>query len=174
MAIHIGRREFIITLGAAAIAWPVVARAQQPIGKIRHLGVLLPGLPEASMGKATRDRLRELGYTEGSDILLEARWADGKKERLDELAVELARLQLDAIIAYTTPGAIAARKATTTIPIVFLFVGDPVGAGVVPSLAHPGGECNRHLIAGDGIERQAARNSLRTRPQGVSHCHALE
>ena len=60
-------------------------------------------------------------------------------ERLDELAVELAHLQLDAIIAYTTPGAIAARKATTTIPIVFLFVGDPVGSGVVPSLAHPGG-----------------------------------
>jgi putative ABC transport system substrate-binding protein len=91
------------------------------------------------MGKATRDRLRELGYTEGRDILVQARWADGKMERLDELAVELARLQLDAIIAYTTPGAIAARKATTTIPIVFLFVGDPVGAGVVPSLAHPGG-----------------------------------
>src|SRR5436190_2675507 len=91
------------------------------------------------MGKATRDRLRELGYTEGRDILLQARWADGKMERLDELAVELARLQLDAIIAYTTPGAIAARKATTTVPIVFLFVGDPVGAGVVPNLAHPGG-----------------------------------
>src|SRR5205807_10402995 len=71
--------------------------------------------------------------------LLQARWADGKMERLDELAAELARLQVDVIIAYTTPGAIAARKATTTIPIVFLFVGDPVGAGVVPSLAHPGG-----------------------------------
>jgi putative ABC transport system substrate-binding protein len=91
------------------------------------------------MGKATRDRLRELGYTEGNDIVLEARWADGKMERLNELAAELARLQLDAILAYTTPGAIAIRKATTTIPIVFLFVGDPVGAGVVPSLAHPGG-----------------------------------
>ena len=67
------RREFILALGGAAV-WPLAARAQQPIGKIRHLGVLLPGLPEASMGKATRDRLRELGYTEGRDILLEARW----------------------------------------------------------------------------------------------------
>ncbi len=132
------RREFITLLGGAA-AWPLTARAQQPIKKIRYLGLLLPGPPEASMGKATRDRLRGLGYTEGRDILLEARWADGKMEPLDELAVELARLELDAIIAYTTPGALAARKATTTIPIVFLFVGDPVGTGVVPSLARPGG-----------------------------------
>jgi putative ABC transport system substrate-binding protein len=140
MAIHLRRREVIIGLvGGTAAAWPIGSTAQQPIKKIRSLGLLLPGLPEASMGKATRDRLRELGYTEGRDILFQARWADGKMERLDELAVELARLQLDAIIAYTTPGAIAARKATTTIPIVFLFVGDPVGAGVVPSLAHPGG-----------------------------------
>ena len=140
MAIHLRRREVIIGLvGGTAAAWPIGSTAQQPIKKIRSLGLLLPGLPEALMGKATRDRLRELGYTEGRDILLQARWADGKMERLDELAVELARLQLDAIIAYTTPGAIAARKATTTIPIVFLFVGDPVGAGVVPSLAHPGG-----------------------------------
>jgi putative tryptophan/tyrosine transport system substrate-binding protein len=139
MSIHLRRREVIIGLGSTAAAWPIGSTAQQPIKKIRSLGLLLPGLPEASMGKATRDRLRELGYTEGRDLLLQARWADGKMERLDELAVELARLQLDAIIAYTTPGAIAARKATTTIPIVFLFVGDPVGAGVVPSLAHPGG-----------------------------------
>jgi putative ABC transport system substrate-binding protein len=139
MTVTIGRRELLAALGGAAAALPLAARAQQPTKKIRSLGLLLPGLPEASMGKATRDRLRELGYAEGRDILLQARWANGNMERLDELAVELAHLQLDAIIAYTTPGAIAARKATTTIPIVFLFVGDPVGSGVVPSLAHPGG-----------------------------------
>src|SRR6266436_4870610 len=139
MAIYIQRRDFITLVCGAAAAWPVVAAAQQPVKKMRSLGLLLPGLPEASMGKVTRDRLRELGYTEGRDILLEPRWADGKMEPLDELAVELARLELDAIIAYTTPGALAARRATTTIPIVFLFVGDPVGAGVVPSLARPGG-----------------------------------
>ena len=86
-----------------------------------------------------RDRLRALGYIEGRNIILETRWAEGKVERLTELAAELAALQLDAIIAFTTPAAIAARKATTTIPIVFLYVGDPVGAGVVPSLARPGG-----------------------------------
>src|SRR6516165_83664 len=139
MAIHIRRREVIIGLSGTAASCPIGSAAQQPTKKIRSLGLLLPGLPEASMGKATRDRLRELGYAEGRDILLQARWANGNIERLDELAVELAHLQLDAIIAYTTPGALAARKATTTIPIVFVFVGDPVGSGVVPSLAHPGG-----------------------------------
>jgi putative ABC transport system substrate-binding protein len=139
MPIAIGRRELMAALGSAAVAWPLAAHAQQPTKKTRSLGLLLPGLPEASMGKATRDRLRELGYAEGRDIIFQARWANGNMERLDELAVDLAHLQLDAIIAYTTPGAIAARKATTTIPIIFLFVGDPVGSGVVPSLAHPGG-----------------------------------
>jgi putative ABC transport system substrate-binding protein len=132
------RREFITLLGGAASAWPLAARAQQPIGKIRRLGVLLPSLPESSFGKAMRDRLRALGYIEGRDTILETRWAEGKVERLTELAAELAALKLDAIIAFTTPAAIAAREATTTIPVVFLYVGDPVGAGVVPSLARPG------------------------------------
>ena len=139
MEIHLRRREVIIGLGGTAAAWPIGSTAQQPTKKMRSLGLLLPGPPEASMGKATRDRLRELGYTDGRDILLQARWAGGKVERLDELAVELAGLQLDAIIAYTTPAAIAARRATTTIPIIFVYVGDPVGTGVVLSLAHPGG-----------------------------------
>jgi putative ABC transport system substrate-binding protein len=83
--------------------------------------------------------LRELGYAERRDIVFETRWAEGKLERLTELAAELAGLKLDAIITFSTPAAIAARKATTTIPIIFVFVGDPVGAGVVPSLARPGG-----------------------------------
>jgi ABC-type uncharacterized transport system substrate-binding protein len=100
---------------------------------------LQPGLPESSFGKAMRDRLRALGYLEGRDIVLETRWAEGKAERLTELAVELASLKLDAIVAFTTPAAIAAREATTTIPVVFLYVGDPVGTGVVPSLPRPGG-----------------------------------
>ncbi len=139
MPIHFARREVIIGLVGAAAACPSAAGAQHPIKKTHSLGLLLPGPPEARMGNAMRGRLRELGYTEGGNILLEARWAGGNMERLDDLAAELAHLQLDAIIAYTTPGAIAARKATTTIPIVFLFVGDPVGAGVVPNLAHPGG-----------------------------------
>jgi putative ABC transport system substrate-binding protein len=133
------RREFIGLLGGAAAAWPLAARAQQPSGKIRRLGVLFPGLPESYFGKAMRDRLRALGYIEGRDTILETRWAGGKNERLTELAAELAALQLDAIIAFSTPAAIAARKATTTTPVVFLYVADPVGAGVVPSLARPAG-----------------------------------
>ena len=83
--------------------------------------------------------MRELGYTEGREIILETRWAEGKVDRLTELAAELADLKVDAIITFSTPAAIAARKATTTIPIIFVYVGDPVGAGVVPSLARPGG-----------------------------------
>src|SRR6266508_7026962 len=132
------RRDFIKVIAGSTIAWPLSARAQQPIGKIPHLGVLLPGPRESSV-KAMRDRLRELGYTEGRNVILEFRWAEGKLERLTELAAELAALKVDAIITFSTPAAVAARKATTTIPIIFAGVGDPVGAGVVPSLARPGG-----------------------------------
>src|SRR5258708_12190532 len=106
MAIYRQRRDFITLVCGAAAAWPVVAAAQQPVKKMRSLGLLLPGLPEASMGKVTRDRLRELGYTEGRDILLEPRWADGQMERLAELAVEFAPLPLDAITPHHPPGAI--------------------------------------------------------------------
>ncbi|HMF19020.1 MAG TPA: hypothetical protein VKE98_17560, partial [Gemmataceae bacterium] len=88
MTVTIGRRELLAALGGAAAAWPLAARAQQPIGRARHLGLLLPGLPESSLGKATLDRLRELGYSEGRNIILETRWADGKVERLNELAAE--------------------------------------------------------------------------------------
>lgn len=135
--LHIERREFLVLLGSAAIAWPLPAPAQQPTLKNRRLGVLLPGPRASSTGSAMRARLGELGYTEGRNIILETRWAEGMPERVPELAGELAGLNLDAIIAYTTPVAIAARRATNTTPIVFLFVGDPVGAGVVPSLPIP-------------------------------------
>jgi len=137
MAIHIRRREFTFALGSAAAAWPLSVRAQQP-DRVRRIGVLLPGPRESSM-TPTRDRLRDLGYTEGRDVVLEFRWAEGKLERLPELAAELTGLKVDAIITVSTPAAIAARKATATIPIVFAAVGDPVGANVVPSLARPGG-----------------------------------
>src|SRR5215475_2693760 len=86
-----------------------------------------------------RERLRDLGYVEGRNIVLEYRWAEGKLDRLTELATELVTLKVDVITTLSTPVALAARRATTTIPIVFTGVGDPVGAGVVPSLARPGG-----------------------------------
>jgi putative ABC transport system substrate-binding protein len=119
--------------------WPVVAGAQQSPGKIRRLGVLMPGAPPDPLVEAWQGRLRELGYVEGRDISFEFRWAEGKLGRLPQLASELAGLKVDLIVAFSTPAAIAAQKATTTIPIVFSAVGDPVGTGVVSNLARPGG-----------------------------------
>ena len=157
------RRDFIKAVAGSAAVWPVAARAQQPTKKIRSLGLLLPGLPEASMGKATRDRLRELGYAEGRDILLQARWANGNMERLDELAVELAHLQPDAIIAYTTPGAIAARKATTRRP--------GWGRGCAES-SPSGGKRDRRLIAGDELSAKRLEILLELAPK-ASHVAML-
>jgi putative ABC transport system substrate-binding protein len=166
------RREFTMLLGGAAVARPLAARAQQPIGKIRHLGVLLPGPPTSSLGNATRDRLRELGYTEGRDVILETRRAEGKLERLTELAAELASLKVDAIITFSTPAAIAARKATVTIPIIFVNVGDPVGAGVVPSLARPGGNATGLSLLATELSAKRLEILLEIAPQ-TSHVAML-
>jgi putative ABC transport system substrate-binding protein len=132
------RREFISLLGGVA-AWPVVARAQQPSRKILRLGILQPGAPPEPLVEAIRQRLRELGYIEGRNLVLEFRWAEGKLDRLTDLTRELIGSKVDVLTTMSTPAALAARDATTTIPIVFTAVGDPVGAGVVPSLARPGG-----------------------------------
>jgi putative tryptophan/tyrosine transport system substrate-binding protein len=132
------RREFVTLLGGAA-AWPLAARAQQPAGRIWRLGILQPGAPPEPLVEAIRQRLRELGYIEGRSIVLEYRWAEGKLERLTDLARDLVASKVDVITTMSTPAALAARNATTTIPIVFTAVGDPVGSGVVPSLARPGG-----------------------------------
>ena len=131
------RRKLITLLGAAA-AWPLMAQAQQPLGKMRRLGVLQPGAPPDPLVEAMQGRLRELGYVEGRDISFEFRWAEGKLGRLAQLATELVGLKVDVITALSTPAALAAQKATTTIPIVFSAVGDPVGTGLVSNLARPG------------------------------------
>ena len=133
------RREFITLICGSAIAWPLDARAQAPIGKLHRLGILQPGASPEPLVDAIRQRLQELGYSEGRNIAFEYRWAEGKLERLTELAKELVDLKVDVITTLSTPAAIAARKVTTTIPIVFAGVGDPVGSGVVPSLSRPGG-----------------------------------
>jgi putative tryptophan/tyrosine transport system substrate-binding protein len=104
-----------------------------------RLAVLQPGAPPEPLVEAFRQRLRELGYVEGRNLVLEYRWAEGKLDRLADLARELSGLKVDVITTMSTPAALAARNATATIPIVFTAVGDPVGAGVVPSLARPGG-----------------------------------
>jgi putative ABC transport system substrate-binding protein len=133
------RREFITIVGGAALARPLAARTQ-PRSPWR-IGMLEPGAssPSDPFVDAFRDGLRGLGYTEGRDFLLEIRWAGGSNEPLVGLAVELVALKVDVLVTVSTPAALAAKQATGAIPIVFTAVGDPVGAGVVPSLARPGG-----------------------------------
>jgi putative ABC transport system substrate-binding protein len=133
------RREFITLLGGAA-AWPLAARAQQP-GKLPTIGFL--GQTTLSGGSewvaAFVQRLHELGWNEGRTIAIEYRWAEGREERYAEIAAEFVRLKVDVILAGGTEPAIAAKQATSVIPIVFPTAGDPVGSGLVASLARPGG-----------------------------------
>jgi putative tryptophan/tyrosine transport system substrate-binding protein len=128
------RRTFITLLGGAAAAWPLAARAQQ---KIPQVGVLLVEGPEL-MGPY-REALRALGYIEGKTIEIEVRSAQGQAGRLPELAAELVRSKVDVIVAALTPAVTAARRATSDIPIIMAPAGDPVGTGLISSLARPGG-----------------------------------
>ena len=133
------RRDVMLVLGGATVAWPLAARAQHR--SAWRIGMLEPN-PSSSSDPyvdAFRDGLRGLGYKEGRDVLLEIRWSGGSNELLVGLAVELVALKVDVIVTLSTPAALAAKQATATIPIVFTGVGDPVGAGVVPNLARPGG-----------------------------------
>jgi putative tryptophan/tyrosine transport system substrate-binding protein len=131
------RREFITLLGGAAAAWPLAARGQQ--SKMARIGALYIGTADAeSFKKELREGLRDLGYVEGQNIAFEFRSAEGRLDRLPELAIELVTLKVDVIVALYTPCALAVQRATREIPIVVL-AGDPVRLGLVASLARPGG-----------------------------------
>jgi putative ABC transport system substrate-binding protein len=132
------RREFIAMLGGAAAAWPLAARAQQA-GKVYRIGILepIPVAQSAANHAALRKGLRELGYVEGRNLIIEFRSSDGRAERFPDLAAELVRLPVDLLVTRGTPAATAARNATNTIPVVMATIGDPLA--VVASLAHPGG-----------------------------------
>jgi len=133
------RRVFLGTLAASLLLVPLAAWAQ-PAGKVYRIGVLeLGGSPTSNAGKAFRQQLHELGYIEGQNIVLEYRLAEGRAERLPDFAAELVRLKVDVIVAGGTPAPLAAKHATGTIPIVMAAAGDPVGTGLVASLAKPGG-----------------------------------
>jgi putative ABC transport system substrate-binding protein len=135
MHAKITRRAFCSIL----LALPIPARAAQP-ARIFRIGLLLPtsASVQAARIEAFRQRLRELGYVEGKNILIDYRYAEGKLERLPDLAAELVRLKVDLIVTAATPAIVAAKKASATIPIVFTLASDPVGSGLVSSLARPG------------------------------------
>ena len=133
------RREFVALLGSTALAWPIPARAQQG-GKLATIGLLGSGTAAAQSQwtAAFVQRLRELGWTEGRNVTIEYRWAEGRSERFAEFAAEFVRLKVDVILTHNTPPVIAAKQATSVIPIVFATAADPVDTGLVASLARPG------------------------------------
>jgi len=133
------RREFITLLGGAGAAWPLAARAQQT--KLPTIGLFLGANPSIESQRVATfvQRLRELAWIDGRNLAIEYRWAEGRPERVSEIAAELVRLKVDVIVTSTTPPTLAAKQATTVIPIVFAAVSDPVGTGLVTSLGRPGG-----------------------------------
>jgi putative tryptophan/tyrosine transport system substrate-binding protein len=142
MASHIGRRKFLATLGGAVAAWPLAARAQQPV-RMRRISVLMGGFvasdPEGQARiKAFQSALQDLGWMDGRSIQIDYHWANNA-ELMQTSAKELVERQPDVILVSTTPGVTAVTRATRTIPIVFVQVNDPVGQGLVQSLSKPGG-----------------------------------
>jgi putative ABC transport system substrate-binding protein len=137
---HIRRRELLLLLGGTVIAWPFTARAQQKaMPVIGYLGAGSPG-PWAPLVAAVQQGLSDTGYVEGQNLAIEYRWAEDRYDRLPALAADLVGRKVDLIAAIGGPAsALAAKSATSTIPIVFSSVGDPVGFGLVASLARPGG-----------------------------------
>jgi putative tryptophan/tyrosine transport system substrate-binding protein len=136
----IGRRDFITLLGGAAAAWPITARAQQAASKPTI--VFLRANTRSAKDQLIADfvqRLSELGWVEGRTIAIEYRWSDGRRERLPEIVAEFVRLKVDIMVLEGTAATLAAKQATSVIPIVFPVSGDPIGSGLVASLARPGG-----------------------------------
>ena len=133
-------RRLICAISLAMLLAPLGAAAQQP-GKVPRIGYFSAGSPSSAphLLEAFRKGLRELGWVEGQNIVIDYRFAEGRFDRLPDLAAELVRLKVDIIVAVPTPAAAAAKNATETIPIVMINVGDPVGLGLIASLARPGG-----------------------------------
>ena len=152
------RRDFITGIAGSAAAWPLAARAQ-PRANLPTVGFLVPGTRSvwSEWVAAFARRLRDLGWIEGHTVAIDYRWAEEKKERFDEIAAEFVRLNVDVIVTAGTPTVLAAKKATSLIPIVFATAGDPVAAGLVASLARPGGNITGLSLqipdlAGKGIQ----------------------
>ena len=155
------RRTFIGGITCGLLVTPLKARAQ-PAGKVRHIGLLSAGssTDPPPVNEAFRQRLRELGWVEGQNIVIDYRFAEYRYDRLPDLAAELVRLEVDIIVAPATPAAIAAKNATGTIPIVMIGVGDPVGSGLIASLAHPGGNVTGLTYSGASMDIYAKQLEL--------------
>ena len=132
------RRDFIKVIAGSAVAWPVAVRAQQP-GRVYRIGFITAGVPIPALRRAFYDALRMLGWIENKNFVIEERYSENRLDRLPALVEELVRLNVDVIVAAGTLAPLAAKKATATIPIVMTSAGDPLGAGLVASLALPGG-----------------------------------
>jgi len=127
-----------VALAVSLTLAPVAAEAQQP-GKVYRIGLIGIDAAEGPGHTALRQGLRDLGYEEGKNLVIEYRAAEGQYDRLPALTAELVRLKVDVLVTSSTPGAQAAKRTTTTIPVVVAIIGDAVAAGIVPSLARPGG-----------------------------------
>src|SRR5277367_4853385 len=129
------RRQFITFLGGAAAAWPMLARAQKSdSGRQVRIGVMAPVPPATAMLKAFRDGMREHGYIEGQNLKIDVRWPRGTFDQDPNAVTDLVNANVDVIVAWATPAVIAVSRATSTIPIVMVSVGDPVGSGFVATL----------------------------------------
>jgi putative ABC transport system substrate-binding protein len=154
------RREFIKLIAGSAVAWPPMVRAQQP-GIVYRIGFLAndPTIPTQPAGQAFLDELRGSGFVEGKNLVIERRFAEGRLDRYRDLAIELATLGLNVIVSSTVEATAAVKRATSTIPVVMLNVEDPVGFGLVASLAHPGGNITG-VAQDDSVEIAAKRMQL--------------
>jgi len=168
------RREFITLLGGAAASWPLTARAQQPATPL--VGVMSP-LSVATAARnlaALRNRLRELGYTEGRNINIEYRFGDGLAERFPVLVADLVALRPAVIVVGSTAGVLAARKVTRTTPLIwFGSVDDPVALGLVESFARPGGNVTGFLLSNDASMVRKRLELLRDAVRGFSRVGAI-
>src|SRR5713101_3264515 len=168
----IARRAFLVGTGAVLLAAPFAAVTAQPREKVPRVGYLNPGSASDPLRQrrldAFRQGLRELCYVEGQNIAIESRWADGQYDRYPALAADLVRSKVNVIVAQSGAATQAAQQATRTIPIVMSLVLDPVGIGLVPSLARPGGERHGDLVHGPRPGREAVGTAQGGGSQGLS------